>query len=72
MRQYIAGEDIEKYLEEVSRESALVPNTVASFIPPKLTTAERDALLNPTAGMVVFNTTTGALNLYAAGAWGAV
>ena len=69
MRQYIAGEDIEKYLEEVSRESALVPNTVASFIPPKLTTAERNALLNPVEGMLIFNTTTSKKNTYTSSGW---
>lgn len=37
-----------------------------------MTTAQRDALLNPAAGMVIMNTTTNVLNFYNGSAWGAI
>lgn len=37
-----------------------------------LTTAERDAIASPTEGMLIYNTTTDAINVYANGAWSAV
>lgn len=34
------------------------------FLPPRMTTAERDAIPNPTAGMIIYNTSTLSLNVY--------
>ena len=36
---------------------------------PVLTTAERDADLNPAAGQAIFNSTTGAIEVYDGAAW---
>lgn len=38
--------------------------TPPAFIAPPMTTAERDAIASPTAGMIIFNTTTHVLNFY--------
>ena len=38
----------------------------------KMTTVERDAIASPTAGMVIYNTTTNVLNFYNGVSWGAV
>lgn len=46
-------------------------STTNAFIPPVLTTAQRDAL-TAEEGMVVYNTTTNVLNFYNGSAWGAV
>lgn len=37
-----------------------------------VTSTQRDAIISPAAGMVVFNTTTGVLNFYNGSAWGAI
>lgn len=39
------------------------------FVLPSLTTAEINAIANPTAGLMVFNTTTGAVSYYDGSAW---
>jgi hypothetical protein len=41
-------------------------------MPPRMTTTQRDAIASPTAGMVVYNSTTGKLNVRGAAAWEAV
>lgn len=49
-----------------------VTSTSNAFIPPRMTTVQRDAIASPAAGMVVYNTTTGVLNFHNGSAWGAV
>ena len=49
--------------EDLMRNSCLIPS---------FTTALRDALITPTAGMLIYNTTTGKLNVRVAAAWEAV
>lgn len=39
-------------------------STTKAFMPPRMTTAQRDAIASPTAGMVIYNTTTNKLNVY--------
>ena len=46
-------------------------STTAAFLPPRMTTAQRDAL-TAINGMIVYNSTTGAMNYYKAGAWTAI
>ncbi|MDY6893845.1 MAG: hypothetical protein SVO01_00280 [Thermotogota bacterium] len=45
-----------------------VTSTVGAFIPPRLTTTQRDAL-TPTNGMLIYNTTTGTMQGYTSGSW---
>lgn len=51
--------------------SLLMTGSSGAFRPPRLTTAERNALA-ASAGLVIFNTTTNKLNVYGASAWEAV
>ena len=46
-------------------------STTMAFIPPRMTTTQRDNIVSPSAGMVVYNTTTNKLNVYTT-AWEAV
>ena len=47
-------------------------STTKVMLPPRMTTAERDAIGSPPTGSVIFNTTTATLNQYNGSAWGAV
>jgi hypothetical protein len=49
-----------------------VDSTTQGFLPPRMTTTERDAIASPAAGLVIYNTTTNKLNVRAAAAWEAV
>lgn len=46
-----------------------VESTDRGFLPPRMTAAQRDQILNPATGLVVFNTTTGCLNYRQNGIW---
>jgi hypothetical protein len=41
-------------------------------LPPRMTTTERNAIVSPVAGLVIYNTTTNVLNFYNGTTWGAV
>ncbi len=47
-------------------------STARGFLPPRLTTAQRDAMSAPVAGMTVFNVTTGMLNIHDGAGWRAI
>src|SRR4030042_2387705 len=49
-----------------------VTSTTKAFMPPRMTTTERDAIPSPTEGMVIYNITTHVLDHYNGSAWGAV
>jgi hypothetical protein len=49
-----------------------VTSTTKGMLPPRLTTAQRDAIASPAAGLTAYNTTTNALNVFNGTAWGAV
>jgi len=46
-----------------------VSSSNKGFLPPRLTTFERNAIANPAAGLVVFNTTTKNIEFYSGTAW---
>ena len=47
-------------------------STTKGFLPPRMTTAQRDAISTPPAGLVIYNTSTNVLNFYNGTAWAAV
>lgn len=47
-------------------------STSHAFLPPRVTTTQRDAIASPVAGMVIWNTTTGQLEDHNGTAWAAV
>jgi len=49
-----------------------INSTTQGFLPPRMTTAQRDAIATPPAGLMVYNTTTNKLNFYNGTAWEAV
>lgn len=46
-----------------------VSSTSQGFLPPRLSSAQRDAMPNKTAGLTIFNTTTGCLEFYNGSYW---
>ncbi len=46
-----------------------VSSTVSGFLPPRMTTAERDAISSPPNGLMLYNSTTDKLQVRAAGSW---
>jgi hypothetical protein len=49
-----------------------VASTSKGFLPPRMTTAQRDAISTPPTGLMIYNTSTNVLNFYNGSAWGAV
>ena len=49
-----------------------VNSTTQGFLPPRMTTAQRDAIATPPAGLMVYNSSTNKLNFYNGTAWEAV
>jgi len=49
-----------------------VSSTTRGFLPPRMTTTQRNAITTPPAGLMVYNTTTNKLNFYNGTAWEAV
>jgi len=47
-------------------------STTKGFLPPVMTTTQRNAISSPTEGLVVYNSTTHKLNVYTGSAWEAV
>jgi len=47
-------------------------STTKGFLPPRMTTTQRDAISAPPAGLMVYNSTTNKLNFYNGSAWEAV
>jgi hypothetical protein len=46
-----------------------VSSTTRGFLPPRMTTTERNAIATPVAGLVIFNTTTTKLECYDGSVW---
>jgi len=49
-----------------------VQSTTKGFLPPKMTTTQRDAIWTPATWLVIYNTTTNVLDFYNWTSWGAV
>jgi hypothetical protein len=47
-------------------------STTKGFLPPRMTTAQRDLISSPAAGLMIYNTSTNVLNFFNGSVWGAV
>lgn len=57
----------------VTSSAALeVQSTTKGFLPPKMTTAQRDFIITPSAGLSIYNTTTNTPNYYNGTSWQSV
>ena len=46
-----------------------IKSTTKGFLPPRMTTAQRDAIVSPASGLVIFNTTTNSLEYKSSTGW---
>ena len=46
-----------------------ITSTNSGFLPPRMTTLQKDAISNPAPGLMVFNTDTQELEIYTSGGW---
>ena len=46
-----------------------IASTTQGLLPPRMTTVQRDAIVSPAIGLVIFNTTTNCLNFYIGNSW---
>lgn len=49
-----------------------VASTTKGLLIPKMTTTQQNAIAAPVEGLLIYNTTTGTLNIYTSGVWGGV
>ena len=49
-----------------------VTSTTKGFLPPRMSTTQRNAISAPAAGLTIYNTTTSQIEVYSGSAWGAV
>lgn len=55
-----------------STAAVRIDSTTKGFLPPRLTTTQRDNISSPTAGLMIYNSTTNKLNFYNGTSWEAV
>ncbi len=54
----------------VNSSAALeVNSSTKGFLPPRMTTSQRDAITSPENGLIIYNSTTGKLNIRENGSW---
>jgi len=52
-----------------AKAALTVTSTTQGFLPPRMTSTQRDAISSPTAGLVIYNSTSNKLNFYNGSAW---
>ena len=66
----ISGKLVVGASSPVSASAVLEANsTTQGFLPPRMTTTQRDAILSPATGLVIFNTTTNGLEVKSSNGW---
>ena len=49
-----------------------ISSSNSGFLPPRMTTSERNGINNPTSGLMIYNTTTDCLEIFGKGKWNSV
>jgi len=49
-----------------------VTSTNSGLLPPRMTSAQRNAIVNPSPGLIIFNITTNSLEIFAGLGWGTI
>jgi hypothetical protein len=56
-------------LTDVASSALTINSTTAGFLPPRMTTTQRDAIASPATGLIIYNTTTNTRDYYNGTAW---
>jgi hypothetical protein len=56
-------------LSPISSAILDLSSTTRGFLPPRMTTTQRDAIASPVAGLMIYNTTTNVINVYNGTIW---
>jgi hypothetical protein len=56
----------------VASSLVTMASTTKGFLPPRMTTAQRDAISSPATGLMIYNTTTSRVNVYDGTSWRAL
>jgi uncharacterized protein (TIGR02145 family) len=66
----ISGKLVVGTISAASNSAVLeASSTTQGFLPPRMTTTQRDAILSPATGLVIFNTTTNGLEFKSSNGW---
>lgn len=57
--------------DPVASAQVEIVSTTKGFLPPRMTTTQRNAISSPAEGLMIYNTTTAKLNVYTT-AWEAI
>ena len=55
---------------DIASARLAINSTTQGFLPPRMTTTERNAIASPATGLVVYDTTLSTLNVYNGSTWG--
>lgn len=67
---YVAGQSVGIGTTNPAPSAQLDVSSInKGFLPPRMTTIQRDSIRNPSDGLIIFNTTTGSPNYFYAGSW---
>lgn len=58
-------------IQAISSALIALNSVTKGFLLPRMTSTQRDAIVNPTGGLLIYNTTTNKINVYTT-AWEAV
>jgi hypothetical protein len=62
---YLAGKLLIGSTTDVASASVAITSTIQGFLPPRMTTTQKNAISSPATGLVVFDTTLGKLCVFA-------
>lgn len=70
-RSLVIGSDTSVYADTSLSALVIMSSTTKGLLVPRMTTTQRNAIVSPATGLLIYNTTTGLFNAYNSG-WGAV
>lgn len=66
---YLNGDVLIGTTTPVSSAKVVISSTTQGFLPPRMTTTEKNAISTPAAGLIVYDTTLGSTSVYDGSTW---
>lgn len=70
-RSFVMGVDTSVIADTTNSAQVIMSSTTKGLLIPRMTTTQRNAIVSPAAGLLIYNTTTGTFDYYNSG-WGLV